>query len=731
MPRHDPLTTTTPWFRLTPEPGDWQSLPLAELARWYEQAALIRAFEHRILDLANMGLVHGPAHASVGQEATAVGAMAALNDDDRTNGTHRAHHQILAKLLNHARTADYDPLSSDMGAPMRQAVRRFMAEIMGLAEGYAGGRGGSMHMRDATSGILGTNAIVGGNLPHAAGYALADRTLGRDTISVAFFGDGALMQGTTHEAMNIAALYDLPVIFFVENNLYAVATRLEDQTRAERLTSRGAMLDMPAIEVDGMDALAVYLAMQEARQIIRDGAGPVMIEAQCYRHLHQIGLSPGSAFGYRSKDEEQSWRARDPLEQLRARLTDLHALPAAQVEALEARAQAAVDEATEALTRKTGNRHEIPAEAWPDPARVEDGILGSGQELQGLPWRELSDYPARDLTEMTMIEAAARTLADNMARNPTIIVLGEDVHRMRGGVTGVTRLACEAHPDRVLQMPIAENGFVGLALGAALNGLRPVVEIMFSDFCLVAADQLFNQIAKVRHMFGGAVDVPLLLRLRVVPDTGYGSQHSGDHAALFAMFPGWRIFAPSTPFDYQAMMNTALRSNDPVVIVETAALFQTSGPVPVTGPDIGPPPCLPFGRAHVVRPGRDCTVLCTPASLAAVQEAAGQLDLDAEVIDLRSLDPDGLDWDTIGRSLRATNRLMIAEQTAEGLTLGPRIAAGVQARFFDHLDAEVLCISGGRAAPVVSRPLNAAALGDSARFAAGLRQLMQMEGTTP
>ncbi|GKY87746.1 alpha-ketoacid dehydrogenase subunit alpha/beta [Sinisalibacter aestuarii] len=725
MPKREPITFATEWVRLHPEPQDWEELPMRELARWFEQASMVRAFEHKILEFGNMGLVHGPAHASIGQEAIAVGCMAALTGSDRMNGTHRAHHQILAKLVNLGTDAEYNPLRDPFSDATNEAIRRFMAEIMGLSSGYAGGRGGSMHMRDPASGVLGTNAIVGGNVPHASGYALADKLLGRDEISVCFFGDGALMQGASYEAMNIAALYDLPVVFFVENNLYAVATRLDEQTRDQQLTSRGSMLGIPSIEVDGMDALAVFLAMREARSIIENGAGPVMIEALCYRYVHQIGLNPGSAFGYRTRSEEGEWQKRDPIAHLRKQLTNLHGIADADLDELTDKATQAVVKAAETLTVPKGNARAIPEEFWPDPAHVEDGILGSGAEVRSLKYSEVEDYAEDTLATSSLIDAAARALERNMARDPSIIVLGEDVHRMRGGVTGVTKYASETYPDRVLAMPIAENGFVGLGLGAALNGLRPVIEIMFSDFCLVAADQLFNQVAKVRHMFGGDVDVPLLVRLRVVPDTGYGSQHSGDHAGLFAMFPGWRIFAPATPFDYVGMLNTALRSNDPVVIIENASLYQIKGSVPKNAEEA----FIPFGKAKVIRKGSDCTVLVTAGSMQDTLKAVDTVGVNAEVIDLRSLDSFGVDWETIGDSLRRTNRLMVAEQTAEGLSLGPRIAAGAQARFFDYLDHEIICISGGRASPVVSKPLNAAALADAEKIAGGLKALMSMEET--
>nr|WP_239025089.1 alpha-ketoacid dehydrogenase subunit alpha/beta [Rhodoligotrophos defluvii] len=641
--------------------------------------------------------------------------MSVLNTTDRINGTHRAHHQVLAKLVNAQTPPNFDPLAQPFAPPMIGALQGLMAEIMGLNSGFCGGRGGSMHMRHDPSGIPGTSAIIGGNLPHAAGYALADKLLGTGRISVSFFGDGTLMAGVSHEALNIAALYDLPVIFFLENNFYAVSTHLREQTRETRLTSRGPMFGIPAIEVDGMDMIAVRRAMQEARAIIAGRGGPVLIEAICYRFLHQSGSRPGSEFGYRTREEEQEWRAQDPIVTGAARLTELGILTADDIALLEERAQAAVEEAAAKLTQPVpgGNSLQIPERLWPDPAEIDHHIRGDLSELAGQRFREIEDYAPAELATTKYITAASQVIARAMERDHRIVIMGEDVHRLRGGVSGATKGALERWPERVLAMPIAENGFVGIALGAALCGLRPIVEIMFGDFCIVAADQLFNAVGKVRHMFGGGFPVPLVVRVRVSPHTGYGSQHSGDPSGLFASFPGWRIVAPSTPFDYVGLMNSALLCDDPVVVIEHVALFQNEGPVPANDLDY----YIPFGRARVVRPGAACTVLTAASMVQTTLDVVESTGTDAEVIDLRTLDPTGLDWATVEDSVKRTNRVAIVEQVARGLSLGGRLTQEIQHRLFDHLDHEVLHVTGSLAAPVVSAPLNRAALGGPEKIA--------------
>jgi 2-oxoisovalerate dehydrogenase E1 component len=258
-----------------------------------------------------------------------------------------------------------------------------------------------------------------------------------------------------------------------------------------------------------------------------------------------------------------------------------------------------------------------------------------------------------------------------------------------------------------------------MALGAALTGLRPVVEYMFADFAIVAADQLFHQIAKFGHMFGGNVRIPLVVRARISSHTGYGSQHSGDPSGLFAAFPAWRIVAPATPYDYVGLMNTALACDDPVLVLEHQALFQETGLVPDGPPDW----YVPFGAARRVRRGHACTVLTYGAMVGECLAAASTTAIDADILDLRTLDPLGLDWDAIGESIRRTNRVLIAEQAARGGSHGARWAAEIQERYLDWLDAEIVRVAGSESAPVVSRPLNLAALGDTAKVSAALARL--------
>jgi 2-oxoisovalerate dehydrogenase E1 component len=334
---------------------------------------------------------------------------------------------------------------------------------------------------------------------------------------------------------------------------------------------------------------------------------------------------------------------------------------------------------------------------------VDVGVRGDLAEFSGAP-TAAADVPP---TEVKFIDAVAAVMRRRMDTDDRIVVMGEDVHRLNGGTNGATKGLKDAFPDRVLGTPISENAFTGLAGGIALDGrFRPVVEFMYADFMWVAADQLFNQVAKARHMFGGDDPVPLVLRSKVATGTGYGSQHSMDPAGIFVTAPGWRIVAPTTPFDYVGLMNAALRCDDPVVVLEHVDLYNSIGPGPVDDYDY----CLPVGQAAVRRNGAAITLVAYLSMVSEALAAVTATGIDAEVVDLRWLDRASLDWDTLGASIRKTNRVLIVEQGPIGTSYGGWLADEIQRRYFDWLDAPIERVTGGEASPSISKVLERAAI---------------------
>ena len=727
MAETTPLTPDVEWVELRTSEADWKKADPSLLKTMLVQMQIIRSFEESVLELAGEGLVHGPAHSSIGQEGGAVGSAIDLRPGDGVNGTHRGHHQFLAKSLAYlARQTGgrMDPISP-LREDVRKLLQRTLAEILGLEQGFSRGRGGSMHLQWTEAGALGTNAIVGGGVPLAAGNAWAQKhdgalTGGDTDLTVTYFGDGATNIGSALETMNLAAAWKLPLCFFIENNLYAVSTHVAEVTGESRLSGRGPGFGIRSWRVDGMDPLAVHLAMEQAAEHIRSGNGPALIEAEVYRYFHQNGPFPGSAFGYRSKAEEKSWRDRDPILRVAKELKNLGHMDALAIKDMNGKIKNACDDAVAALTEqdpeaKPGKRR-IRPELWPDPGFVDVGIRGDLSELEGARTEEEATFSG-ELAERKFIDSVADVMHARMDSDKSVVVMGEDVHRLKGGTNGATRGLKDAHPERILGTPISENAFAGLAGGMAMDGrYKPVVEFMYADFMWVAADQLFNQIGKARHMFGGEGKMPLVLRSKVAMGTGYGSQHSMDPAGIFATQPGWRIVAPSTPFDYVGLMNTALQLEDPVVVLEHVDLYTTSGAAPVNDFDYQ----IPFGRAAIRREGSDITVLTYLAMVQPALDAAAYAELDAEIIDLRWLDAASIDWDTIGESIKKTNNVLIAEQGARGTSYGNWLSDEIQRRFFDYLDQPIQRVTGAEASPSISKVLERAAFAGRAEMDKGL-----------
>lgn len=702
------------WQMVVSDDADQGKLGKGLSARILFQIYLINAFERSIIDLKADDCVNGPIHLSIGQEAVAAACMAALDVGDRIAGSHRAHHQFLAKALNHVLPKKWDPSREDLPVEGREVVRRTLAEIMGLAPGYCGGRGGSMHLRWEEAGVLGTNAIVAGGVPLSTGAAYAEKFRKSGNVIVSFFGDGAANQGSFHEAANLAGIWDLPIIYFIENNQYAVATAAAEVCAIKDLSQHAAAYGIDARLVYGYDVAAIYRTVKSVADGIRRGGRPCIIEAKCYRHLHHGGDIRGSQYGYRTKAEEEDWLARDAHTRFPVLLKELGVLSDGEVARISDLAETAVAEAVGACAVKENETYSVRPELWPDPATAGQGIRSDGSELAGLEYKETEDFSS--FRNVKYSDAIADVTRSWIAKDSGVVVFGEEVANFGGGAYGATRDLPKTYPGRVFNTPISEAGFSGLGLGMAMSGMRPIVEIMFPDFTLVAADQIFNQIGKARHMYGGESSLPLVLRTRIATGCGYGGQHSMDPVGLYALFSGWRIVAPSNAFDYIGLFNTAMQSEDPVVFLEHHSLYTTEFPVPTDEIDY----FVPFGKAKVVTTGDDIT-LVTYGSLTGrvnrLVDAFAKESVSVEIVDLRTVDLANVDFATIGESVKKTGAVAVIEEAAMGQGVGKRLCAEITERFFNWLDAPPGTLASLDVPTSVSRVLEeAAVLGDAEIF---------------
>jgi 2-oxoisovalerate dehydrogenase E1 component len=644
---------------------------------------LIRQCEEQLARSHQRGLIHGACHTYVGEEAIAVGVCAHLRREDVVFSTHRGHGHALAK-----------------GLPPRE----LMAELFGRATGCSRGRGGSMHLFAPEIGLMGTSGIVGPCILQAAGAGYSFKLLKTDRVTVAFFGDGAVNNGAFHEGLNMAAIWKLPVLFVCENNQFATEVPFGYAAGNPSVGTRGAAYGLPGFEVDGNDVEAVYAVADEAVQRARSGGGATLLECKTYRtRPHAEGMGD---FGYRSREEVEEWKTRCPIKRFRERLIadapggngDSEGISAADLDAIDAEVAALIAEAQQFAE----------SSPWPDPATATSHVYapaGPGGAGRFIGSREPINPPSPPAPprELSYMQATHEALAAEMASNPLIFVLGEGIGKRGGNFKTTAGLFDLYGPERLCDTPICERGFVGLACGAAMTGTRPVVDFMFTDFILDAVGEILNQIAKVQYMSSGRIRMPLLLRGCIGIGHSAATHHSGNYYPMYAHFPGLRVIVPSTPHDAKGLLRTALTCDAPVLFLEHRELLAIKGPVPQGEY------AIEFGKASVVREGRDATVVALALMVRRALEARERLaakGISVEVIDPRTVSP--LDGETILRSVHKTGRLLIVDEAFAPFGLGAEVAARVVEAGFDDLDAPIRRLHGAFTPTPYSPPLEKA-----------------------
>ncbi|GGS49176.1 2-oxoisovalerate dehydrogenase E1 [Streptomyces parvus] len=651
------------------EPADYRRIGRSAFLRMLFDMRIVRLFETGLIERAARGEVTGPVHTAIGQEAVPAAVLRHLLPGDHVMGSHRAHQHFLVQSLAQTLDSAWDPLRDRFPEGAAKQLGAAFAEIMGLTTGVNHGAGGSMHLRDASVGFIGSTAIVGGGIPLASGLAFAHSLRGTDGCAVCFIGDGAVNQGTFHETANLARVLGLPLLIVVENNGYAEATRPQEVSAVLPLASQGAAHGLRAVEVSCDEPAALVSAAGALIDGVRRGDGPALLEVRTYRHLDHTGGRPGSAAGYRSAEEEAHWLRRDPLESLAPTLLREGLLAPGE--------ERAVAEAAAAVTARIFEEVSTPEAAPPtlDPfALLRAPVLprfGEDRPGRDTPGPARSDEPA---TELTFEEAIGEGLARALAGSPEVVLLGEEVGKPGGLLARTGRLNPALVGSRIIDTPITEASFVGLAGGAAMVGVRPVVELMYGSFALIAADQLFNHIGMVRALYGNTAQAPVIVRTKVPVGLGYGPQHGLNPVGLFASFPGWRVYAPADARDYLGVLRSALECDDPVLIVEFTQLYDEV--LALTEADLTAR--LPLEGARRIRRGSDVSIVTYGLGVRWAIEAAELLTasgIDAEVVDLRALDTVAMDRATVEESVRRTGRGLFVDPAARGQAIGPRLVA--------------------------------------------------------
>jgi len=593
-----------------------------------------------------------------------------------------------------------------------------MLQAVGAATDPAsGGRQMPTHWSSRALHIVSTSSSTATQLLHAVGCAEAGQAFSArpemgakaegdyrafhdvefhgDEVVLATVGEGSTSQGEFWEAINTASNQKLPVIFCVEDNGYAISVPVEVNTPGGNISRLVANFPhFHFAEVDGNDPVASLRAFQQAAAHCRAGHGPALVHGHCVR-LYSHSLSDDDK-AYRSAAERETDALCDPIARMRTRLIGEGILSAAEIDdlerALEHEAAEAAERALEApVPEATGVTAHVYSEDL-DPTRAEF----AAERLEPAPNTNGQQPVAR-----TMADLINACLRDEMRRDPRIVVYGEDVAdasreealaevKGKGGVFKLTAgLQTEFGSERVFNSPLAEANIVGRAVGYALRGVKPVVEIQFFDYIWPAMHQIRNELSLMRWRSNGAWAAPAVIR---VPIGGYltggAIYHSQSGESIFTHIPGLRVVFPSNALDANGLLRTAIRCDDPVLFLEHKRLYrETYGRAPYPGPDFA----IPFGKAKVVRPGADLTLVTygalVPRALQAAQHAEREHSIDVEIVDLRTLNP--YDWEAIAASVRKTNRVIVAHEDMLSWGYGAEIAARIADELFDDLDAPV------------------------------------------
>ena len=714
-----------------------------EAFRLLESMLYIREFEEMIIKLKGRKFVPyegfqfiGATHLSIGQEAVAAGTMSSLNTDDYITSTHRGHGHSIAKVLFRIYSMNKKELLTfldkrDSGETdeslMEQAVRlhiyKTMAELLGKEEGYCRGRGGSMHIADFHSGHLGANAIVGGSMAIAAGAGLSSLLLKNGRVVACMVGDGAANNGIAHESMNFTAMPQFgegfPVIFIYENNQYGMSGQQEGEvTGVKFLSRRGAGFNdrnMHARTESGMHILVVKSAVLEAARICRDGEGPVLLEFKTYRYAgHSLS---DKRMTYRTAEEEEEWLKYDPIDLYKKELLDNGVMTEKSIEDLGLKVRSLMEEVTKKAAESTD----------PSPKSINEGLFSDttsekiGKKyITETTFKEAKKFRRDSRGRILYRHAVIEALMEEMARDNRVVLYGEEVAEYGGAFQATVGLYDIFGRKRVFNAPISEAAIVGAALGASITGLRPVAEIMYIDFILMTGDQLGNQVAKTKYMFGGKAKIPMVIRTTIGGGKGYAGQHSQSLEAFPVSFPGLKVVIPFTAYDVKGLLKTAIRDDNPVFFIEHQHLYIEKDVVPEEEYTI------PFGKGVIRREGKDITVISYSHQLKACIEAAEILEkedgLDVEIVDPRTLVP--LDEDLIVRSVKKTGRAVVVVQAPGRGSFGEHIINRIQENAFESLKGPIKLISAYEVPPPMSASLERENLPDAEKIVNNIRKMM-------
>jgi 2-oxoisovalerate dehydrogenase E1 component len=719
-----------------------------DLIRIYRDMAIIREFENMLNEIKvkneYRGVAYnhpGPAHLSMGQEASAVGMAYTLSVDDLIFGSHRSHGEILAKGLSAIHQLNDSTLLGIMkhyfNGKILQVVEKdhqgtvkdlsvkfliygTLAEIFARENGFNKGLGGSMHAFFTPFGVYPNNAIVGGSGDISVGAALFKKVNNKPGIVVCNIGDASMACGPVWEGISFATMDQytqlweeayrggLPIIFNCMNNQYGMGGQTCGETMGYGIVARlgaGVNADMLHAErVDGYNPLAVIDAFKRKKRILLNKTGPVLLDTLTYRFS---GHSPSDASSYRSKEEVEAWQQIDSMIQyghdlVRTGITHQAYLEDVRqhiTEEITGLLKLTIDDSVSPRLNLTINPDAIgdmmfsngSADAMDE--RVPEVLLplDENPRVKAIKNKERfhldrEGKPVSKARQFQLRDGIFEAIIDRFYKDPTLVAYGEE-NRDWGGAFAVYRGLTEALPyHRLFNSPIAEGAIVGTAIGYGMAGGRVIAEIMYCDFIGRCGDELFNQLPKWQAMSGNLIKMPVIIRVSI--GSKYGAQHSQDWSSLIAHVPGIKVVFPTTPYDAKGLMNSALQGTDPVVYFESQRIYDIgeqfhAGGVPEGYYEI------PIGEPDIKQEGSDVTILTIGSTLYVAMKAAKDLKekygLSAEVIDARSLVP--FNYEPVLQSIKKTGRILLASDACARGSYLRDLASNITELAFDDLDA--------------------------------------------
>ncbi len=619
-----------------------------QLLALYRKLLLPRMIEEKMLVLLRQGRI-SKWFSGIGQEAIAVGATAALRPDEWIMPLHRNLGVFTGR---------------DM--PFAQLFKQWQ----GRKGGFSKGRERSFHFGAAQYHICGMISHLGPQLALADGTALAAKLRGEDRVSLAFSGDGGTSEGDFHEALNVAAVWGLPVIFMIENNGYGLSTPVREQFVCDRLADRALGYGMKGITIDGNNILDVYQTVAAAREYCLTEGKPILVEAMTFR---MRGHEEASGVKYVPKELFEEWAVKDPVSNYEAFLLQEGLLTQEAIDAI-----------------RDGFRQEIEAgleegfaegPVTPDLAEELRDVYAPPQHAPQPPKGGAAVAPGT-ASEKKFIQAISDGMAESMERHPNLVLMGQDIAEYGGAFKVTEGFVQRFGKDRVRNTPLCESAIVGTALGLALEGYKSMMEMQFADFVTVGFNQIVNNLAKIHYRWGQAADV--VIRMPTGGGVGAGPFHSQSNEAWFTKVPGLKVLYPATPEDAKGLLCAAFDDPNPVIFFEHKALYRSiSGEVPDGFYT------TPIGKARVARDGDDISIITYGAGVHwAMEYCAKHPEVSAHILDLRSLLP--LDYDAIRGAVKRTGKVLLLHEDTLFGGLGGEIGAWIAEHCFQDLDAPVV-----------------------------------------